>query len=154
VAGSVNKVLLVGHVGKDPEIRSTQGGSKIANITLATSETWSDKASGERKSRTEWHKISVFNDNIVGVVERFVKKGSHLYIEGQLTTREWTDQQGNKRYSTEVNIGRFNGQLVLLDSKGGGERAPAAAESGITWGPSKTPDAPRPAPDLGDEIPF
>ena len=124
MAGSLNRVQLIGHVGKDPEIRSTQGGAKIANLTLATSETWNDKASGEKKERTEWHRISIFNDGLVGVVERFVKKGSKLFIEGQLTTRKWTDQAGVEKYSTEINLGKFNGTLILLDGKqSGGEPA-------------------------------
>jgi single-strand DNA-binding protein len=156
MAGSVNKVILVGNCGKDPEIRATQGGGKIANLTLATSETWNDRASGERKERTEWHRVSIFNDNIVGIVERFVKKGSKIYVEGSLQTRKWTDQQGQDRYSTEVNIGKFNGQIVLLD----GRRDDAQDER-----PSPRPRAAAPAPswdgqrpagggDLADEIPF
>jgi single-strand DNA-binding protein len=160
MAGSVNKVILVGNVGKDPEIRSTQTGMKIANITLATSESWKDKASGERKERTEWHRISVMNDGLSGVVERFVHKGSKIYVEGQLQTRKWTDKDGNDKYSTEVVLGAFNGTLVLLDGKrddgqshsnGNTERRPAAQTQQRSSGPSW--DAPK-GVDLDDEIPF
>lgn len=151
MAGSVNKVILVGNVGKDPEVRSFQNGGKVANITLATSESWTDKASGERKEKTEWHKISIMNDNIVSVAERFVKKGSKIYVEGSLQTRKWTDQQGVEKYSTEVVIGRFDGKLVLMD----GKRDDAGVERPAqTSRPVATP-AQRATVDLGDdEIPF
>lgn len=123
MAGSLNKVQLIGNVGKDPEIRSTQDGKKIANVTVATSESWTDRSSGEKKERTEWHKVVVFNDGLSGVVESYVKKGSKIFVEGQLQTRKWTDQQGVDRYSTEVTLGAFNGQLILLgDRNGGGSR--------------------------------
>jgi len=120
MAGSVNKVILVGNLGKDPEVRSTQDGSKIVNLTLATSETWNDRASGERKERTEWHRVVIFNDRVADVAERFLKKGAKIYVEGSLQTRKWTDQQGQERYTTEVVIGRFNGQLTMLDTRSGG----------------------------------
>ena len=120
MAGSVNKVILVGNLGKDPEVRSTQDGSKIVNLTLATSETWNDRASGERKEKTEWHRVVIFNDRVADVAERFLKKGAKIYVEGSLQTRKWTDQQGQERYSTEVVIGRFNGQLTMLDTRSGG----------------------------------
>ena len=107
MAGSVNKVILVGNLGKDPEVRSTQDGSKIVNLTLATSDTWNDRASGERKERTEWHRVVIFNDRVADVAERFLKKGAKIYVEGSLQTRKWTDQQGQERYTTEVVIGRF-----------------------------------------------
>ena len=124
MAGSVNKVILVGNLGKDPEVRSTQDGSKIVNLTLATSETWNDRASGERKEKTEWHRIVIFNDRVAEVAERYLKKGAKIYVEGSLQTRKWTDQQGQERYTTEVVIGRFNGQLTMLDTRsGGGEGA-------------------------------
>ncbi len=177
MAGSVNKVILVGNLGKDPEVRSTQDGSKIVNLTLATSETWNDRASGERKEKTEWHRVVVFNDRVADVAERFLKKGAKIYVEGSLQTRKWTDQQGQERYTTEVVIGRFNGQLTMLDGRSGGgeaggygggseggsgggyaprERAPAsagrpAAAGGRSGGPSW--DAPK-GGDLDDEIPF
>lgn len=124
MAGSVNKVILVGNLGKDPEVRTTQDGQKIVNMTLATSETWNDKASGERKEKTEWHRVVIFNDRIGDVAERFLKKGSKVYVEGALQTRKWTDQQGQERYSTEVVIGRFKGELTMLDGrKSEGEQA-------------------------------
>ena len=120
MAGSVNKVILVGNLGTDPEVRSTQDGSKIVNLTLATSETWNDRASGERKERTEWHRVVIFNDRTADVAEKFLKKGAKIYVEGSLQTRKWTDQGGQERYTTEVVIGRFNGQLTMLDGRAGG----------------------------------
>ena len=155
MAGSLNRVQLIGHVGKDPEIRSTQGGAKIANLTLATSETWNDRQSGEKKEKTEWHRISIFNDGLVGVVERFVHKGSKLFIEGQLTTRKWTDQSGQEKYSTEINLGKFNGTLILLDGKpSGGESAGRASEP-HPGKPGGYPQEPKGGGDLGgDDIPF
>ena len=119
----VNKVILVGNLGKDPEIRNLQNGGRVANFSLATSETWKDKATGERKERTEWHRVVVFNDNLVGVIERFVKKGSKLYVEGQLETRKYTDNSGQERYTTEVVLRQFRGEITLLDSPGGGSGA-------------------------------
>jgi single-strand DNA-binding protein len=180
MAGSVNKVILVGNLGKDPEVRSTQDGSKIVNLTLATSETWNDRASGERKEKTEWHRVVIFNDRTADVAERFLKKGAKIYVEGSLQTRKWTDQQGQERYTTEVVIGRFNGAMTMLDGRAGGgegagygsegasgggpsyaprERAPAASaparSGGGARGPSGGPswDAPK-GGDLDDEIPF
>ncbi len=183
MAGSVNKVILVGNLGKDPEVRSTQDGSKIVNLTLATSETWNDRASGERKERTEWHRVVIFNDRVADVAERFLKKGAKVYVEGALQTRKWTDQQGQERYTTEVVISRFKGELTMLDGRssggseggfagepgaspaGGGytprDRAPAVAggaarpAGGGARGASGGPswDAPR-GGDLDDEIPF
>lgn len=162
---SLNKVTLIGNVGKDPEIRSTQTGMRIANLSLATSEVWNDKASGERKERTEWHRISVFNDGLVGVIEKWVKKGGKIYIEGSLQTRKWTDQQGIDRYSTEIVLGQFNGKLILLGGPNDAERsggAPSSSYSGRTAAPAgsmsdragaghtHTP----PGGDLDDEIPF
>jgi len=122
MAGSVNKVILVGNVGKDPEIRTLNSGERVANLSLATSETWRDKASGEKKEKTEWHRVTIFNDNIVKVVENYVKKGSTIYVEGSLQTRKWTDSNGVEKYSTEVHIGKFRGELTLLGGKpsGGG----------------------------------
>ncbi|MBO0358606.1 single-stranded DNA-binding protein [Hymenobacter sp. BT186] len=149
---SVNKVILVGHVGKDPEIRSFQSGGRVANFTLATSESWKDKATGERKEKTEWHNIAVTNDALVGIVERFVKKGSKVYLEGQLQTRKWQDNNGNDRYSTEVVLKPFKGEVVLLDSKQDGE----SASNGEARSQASR-DAQRPAAfddDLDDSIPF
>jgi len=123
MAGSVNKVILVGNVGRDPEIRRTADGRPIANLSLATSESWRDKTTGERKERTEWHRIVVFNENLCKVIEQYVKKGSKLYIEGALQTRKWTDQAGVEKYSTEVVLQGFNGTLSLLDSRPGGSSA-------------------------------
>jgi single-strand DNA-binding protein len=179
MAGSVNKVILVGNVGKDPEVRTTQDGTKIVQFNLATSETWNDKASGERKERTEWHRVVVFNDRIGDVVEKYVRKGTKVYVEGALQTRKWTDQAGQEKYTTEIVLQRFRGELTLLDSRSGGggggegggyggesgggggggyqsrERAPAsrpAAPAGGRGGPSW--DAPKGGGDLDDEIPF
>jgi single-strand DNA-binding protein len=162
MAGSVNKVILVGNIGRDPEIRSTQDGTRIANLSLATSESWRDKGSGERKEKTEWHRVAVFNDRLVDVIEKYVKKGAKLYIEGQLQTRKWTDKEGQERYTTEVVLGRFNGQLTMLDGRSGGEGfsggqdddvapAPRAASGGMSRGGGGRAPATQ---DLDDEIPF
>lgn len=154
MAGSVNKVILVGNLGKDPEVRSTQDGSKIVNLTLATSETWNDRASGERKEKTEWHKIVIFNDRTAEVAEKYLKKGAKIYIEGALQTRKWTDKDGQDRYSTEIVIGKFNGSLTMLDSKRDGD-------SGSSYAPREQSARPAPAQqraagggELDDEIPF
>jgi len=149
MAGSVNKVIIVGNLGKDPETRSMQDGGKIVNLTVATSETWNDRASGERKERTEWHRVVIFNDRIAEVAEKYLKKGAKVYLEGALQTRKWTDQSGADRYSTEVVIGRFNGVLTMLDTRNGGGHsdAPRSAE------PARKSAQPAPA-DLDDEIPF
>ena len=165
MAGSVNKVILVGNLGKDPEVRSAQDGTKIVNFSLATSETWNDRASGERKERTEWHRVVVFNDRIADVVEKYVRKGSKVYVEGALQTRKWTDQSGQEKYSTEVVIGKFRGELTMLDTRGGEggmseggggfsreratpARGPAKGGGGPQWEPA------RGGGDLDDEIPF
>jgi len=167
MAGSVNKVILIGNLGRDPEVRSTQNGGKIVNLNVATSENWRDKSTGERQEKTEWHRVVVFNDRVGEIAEKYLRKGSKVYIEGALQTRKWTDKEGQERYSTEVVIGRFKGELTLLDSRGGGggdnsdERAPARSErssgggkgsdggSGGGSGPSWEAPA-----DLDDEIPF
>jgi len=120
MAGSVNKVILIGNLGRDPEIRSFQNGGRVANFSVATSENWKDRTTGERKERTEWHRVAVFNDALVGVVERFLKKGSKVYIEGQLETRKYTDQSGAERYTTEVVLRPFRGELTMLDGREGG----------------------------------
>ena len=123
MAGSLNKVMLIGNLGADPEIRSFQNGGKVANLRIATSETWKDRNTGERQERTEWHTVAIFSEGLVGVVERFLRKGSKVYIEGQLQTRKWQDQQGVDKYSTEVVLQGFNGTLTMLDSRnsqGGG----------------------------------
>lgn len=118
MAGSVNKVILLGNVGNEPDIRTTQNGKEIANISLATTESWRDKATGERKDKTEWHRIVIFNEGLVNVVRNYVKKGSKLYIEGALQTRKWVDNSGVERYSTEIVLQGFNSSLTMLDSKG------------------------------------
>jgi single-strand DNA-binding protein len=166
LAGSVNKVILVGNLGKDPEIRNAQSGMKIVNLTIATSDSWNDKASGERKEQTEWHRVVIMNDKLAEVAEKYARKGSKVYIEGKLQTRKWTDQSGQDKYTTEVLIGRFGGELQLLDRNpnagsgsgggygGGEEYAPRAAS------PAKAPARAvggwdtRPSTDLDDEIPF
>jgi single-strand DNA-binding protein len=164
MAGSVNKVILVGNLGRDPEIRSMPNGDRIANLSLATSETWRDRSSGERKEKTEWHRVVVFNDNIVKVVENYLKKGSTIYVEGALQTRKWTDQQGVEKYSTEVVIGRFNGQLTMLggradgagQSSGGGYGGGRDDDysSGFSTGGANKPSGPKESYDLNDDIPF
>ncbi len=118
MAGSVNKVIIVGNLGRDPEVRHSQDGAKIVTFSLATSENWKDRNTGERRERTEWHRVVIFNDKLAEVVERYVKKGSKLYIEGQLQTRKWTDNTGQEKYTTEVVLPKFRGELTMLDSKG------------------------------------
>ncbi len=181
MAGSVNKVILVGNLGKDPEVRNAQDGTKIVNMTLATSETWNDRASGERKERTEWHRVVIFNDRIADVAERYLKKGAKVYVEGALQTRKWTDKDGQERYTTEVVIGRFNGNLTMLSGRGegggdemgaggggyedrgggggrsygggggGGRGAPSGGGGGRSGGGW---DKPKGGSDLDDDIPF
>ncbi|MBA17912.1 MAG: single-stranded DNA-binding protein [Sphingomonas sp.] len=121
MAGSVNKVILVGNLGRDPEVRSFQNGGKVCNLRIATSESWKDRNTGERKERTEWHSVAIFNEGLANVAERYLRKGSKVYIEGQLQTRKWQDQSGNDRYSTEVVLQGFNSVLTMLDSPGGGQ---------------------------------
>ena len=120
MAGSVNKVILVGNLGRDPEVRNSPEGGKIVTLSVATSESWKDKATGERRDRTEWHRVVVFNDKLAEVSEKYLKKGSKVYLEGQLQTRKWTDQQGQEKYTTEVILGRFRGELTMLDARGAG----------------------------------
>lgn len=160
MAGSVNKVILVGNLGRDPEIRSFQNGGRVANLSIATSENWKDRATGERKERTEWHRVAIFNDRLVEVVEKYLKKGSKVYIEGQLETRKWTDQQGQERYTTEVVLRQFRGELTMLDGRGGpgagggdefAEEGPAPAYAGGGSGPSRGGRSSGP---LDDDIPF
>jgi single-strand DNA-binding protein len=130
MAGSVNKVILVGNLGKDPEVRRLNSGDQVVNFTLATSENWRDKTSGERKEKTEWHNIVIFNENLGKVVEQYCKKGSKVYVEGQLQTRKWQDKDGNDRYTTEIVLQRFRGELTLLDSRGGGGERDSFPEEG------------------------
>ncbi len=136
MAGSVNKVILVGNLGRDPEIRSFQNGGRVANLSIATSETWRDKASGERKEKTEWHRVAIFNDRLVDVVEKYLKKGAKVYIEGQLETRKWTDQSGQEKYTTEVVLRQFRGELTMLDGRGGGPSGGPDEDMGGNGGPS------------------
>ncbi|MEZ5690986.1 MAG: single-stranded DNA-binding protein [Rickettsiales bacterium] len=157
MAGSVNKVILIGNLGRDPEIRSTQDGREIANLAIATSESWKDRNTGERREKTEWHRVVVFNEGLVGVIKNYIKKGSKVYIEGQLQTRKWTDKDGQEKYSTEVVLQGFNGSLTMLDSKGGDSGASSSGSynqdysSGQQqYGGQKEPIAEL----MDDEIPF
>jgi len=156
MSGSVNKVILIGNVGKDPEVKRTQDGKAIVNLFLATSESWKDKSSGERKEKTEWHRVVIFNEGIAKIAEAYVKKGSSIYIEGQLQTRKWTDKDGIEKYSTEIVLQNFNGALTLL----GGKPDDAAGSYSSKGGAQPEYDM-RPAPrqtkpqrDLDDEVPF
>ena len=166
MAGSVNKVILVGNLGKDPEARTFANGGKVVSFSLATSETWKDKGSGERKEKTEWHNISIFSEGLAGVAERFLKKGSKVYLEGQLETRKWQDQSGNDRYTTDIVLRNFNSSMVLLDAReggGGGGGGGAQYSSGgggggsFSGGGAKPQSRPQPAAfdtDLDDDVPF
>lgn len=161
MAGSVNKVILVGNLGKDPEVRNAQNGTKIVSMTLATSESWNDKSSGERREKTEWHRIVIFNERLAEVAERFLKKGRKVYLEGVLQTRKWTDQSGQERYTTEIVLDRFRGELTLLDSnRDGGSEEGGGSSQGRT-GAARQPATAgaggggwSPAGDMDDEIPF
>jgi single-strand DNA-binding protein len=163
MAGSVNKVILVGNLGKDPEIRRTQDGRPIANLSVATSETWRDKATGERKEKTEWHRVVIFNEGLAKVAEQYLKKGAKVYVEGALQTRKWTDQSGVEKYSTEVVLQGFNSTLTMLDGRGGGggggfaDEQPGGDFGGA--GPSSAPPRRVAAAgarnsDMDDDIPF
>ena len=152
MAGSVNKVIIIGNLGKDPEVRFMPDGSKIAGFSVATSENWKDKTSGERKEKTEWHKIAIMNERLADVAEKYLRKGSKVYLEGQLQTQKWTDKNGQERYTTEVVLGKFRGELVLLDAK---EQASEPAEvypGANDYRPSSPPLTVR--ADLNDEVPF
>jgi len=180
MAGSVNKVILIGNLGADPEVKSFQNGGRIANLRIATSENWKDKQTGEKKERTEWHSVVLQSDGLVGVAERYLRKGSKIYIEGQLRTRKWQDQSGNDRYSTEVSVGGIGGVLTMLDGApggggggkssggsddgwGGGSSSSGGASGGFGGGSSQSGDfgggkggggAPSFDNDLDDEVPF
>ncbi|MGJ8535753.1 MAG: single-stranded DNA-binding protein [Parasphingopyxis sp.] len=170
MAGSVNKVILIGNLGRDPESRSFSNGGKVCNLRIATSETWKDKQTGERKERTEWHSVAIFSEGLANVAERYLRKGSKVYIEGQLRTRKWQDQSGNDRYSTEVVIDGFNGSMTMLDGRdgGGGGGQSSGGGSGDSWGGSGGNDGgygggqssgSKPAggafdDDLDDDVPF
>ena len=159
MAGSVNKVILVGNLGRDPEVRTFQNGGKVCNLSIATSENWRDKATGERKEKTEWHRVAIFNERLAEVAEKYLKKGAKVYVEGQLETRKWTDQEGKERYSTEVVLRQFRGELTMLDGRsgGGGAGGPPDDEMG-GGGPSEGGGgAPRGGSRKGvldDDIPF
>jgi single-strand DNA-binding protein len=168
MAGSVNKVILVGNLGADPEIRSTQDGTRVANLRLATSESWRDKMSGERKERTEWHRVVIFNDRLADIAEKYLRKGSKVYLEGALQTRKWSDNTGQERYTTEVVLQRFRGELTMLDGAAGGRGGGMPAEGGYDeeYGAGGFVSEPTPArnvapararvpvDDLDDDIPF
>jgi len=168
MAGSVNKVILVGNLGRDPEVRTFSNGGKVCNLRIATSETWRDKATGERKERTEWHSVAILNENLAKIAEQYLRKGSKVYVEGQLETRKWQDQSGQDRYTTEVVLRPFRGELTLLDGRdggsqgggGGGYRGGAQGGGGYDEGPSYGGGAGGAAPagggraDFDDEIPF
>ena len=166
MAGSVNKVILIGNLGRDPEVRTFQNGGKVCNLRIATSERWRDRNTGENRERTEWHSVAIFNENLARIAEQYLRKGSKVYIEGQLETRKWQDQSGQDRYSTEVVLRQFRGELTLLDSRGGGEGGSYGGDDrggygggddrggygGGGGGGSRSPAGGR--SDLDDEIPF
>ena len=158
MAGSVNKVILVGNLGADPEIRSLTSGDRVANLRIATSENWRDRTSGERKEKTEWHRVVVFNENIVKVCEQYLRKGAKVYIEGAIQTRKWADQSGVEKFSTEIVLQKFRGELTMLDGRG--DNAEQGEGGGQSGGFSSAPRAQNSAPreefsaDLDDEIPF
>ena len=160
MAGSVNKGILIGNLGADPEIRRTQDGRPIANLRIAASESWKDKATGERKEKTEWHRVVIFNEGLCRIAEQYLKKGAKVYLEGQLQTRKWTDKENIERYSTEVVLQGFNSQLTMLDARGGGGGGASADEGGDFGSPGPTASR-KPAmagggkrDDMDDEIPF
>ena len=165
MAGSVNKVILVGNLGADPEVRHTQDGRPIVNLRVATSESWRDKASGERRERTEWHRVVIFSEGLAKIAEQYLKKGSKVYLEGSLQTRKWTDKDGNDKYSTEVVLQGFNSSLTMLDGRGGGGGAGGSSgqeSGGEDFGSSGPTASRKPAmagaggkrDDMDDEIPF
>ncbi|MBL6612871.1 MAG: single-stranded DNA-binding protein [Reyranella sp.] len=159
MAGSVNKVILVGNLGRDPEVRSMQDGRSMVNMSVATSDTWRDRQTGERKERTEWHRVVIFNEKLAEVAQKFVRKGSKVYVEGQLATRKWTDQSGQERYTTEVVVPRFGGALTMLDGRGGGGGGEGGGSDddfggGQTSGGGGRPAARGGKAELDDDIPF
>ncbi|WP_395670701.1 single-stranded DNA-binding protein [Phenylobacterium sp.] len=161
MAGSVNKVILIGNLGADPEIRSLNSGDRVANLRIATSETWRDRASGERKERTEWHRVVIFNDGLVKVAEQYLRKGSKVYIEGSIQTRKWSDQSGQEKFSTEIVLQKYRGELTMLDGRGeggggGGGGDEGGYGGGFSSGPRNQSSGPREdfSADLDDEIPF
>ncbi len=151
MVGSINKVILVGNLGADPRVGNSQNGSKIVNLSVATSDSWKDKVSGERKERTEWHRVVIFNSQLAEVAEKYLHKGSKVYIEGQLQTRKWEDSNGQERYSTEVVLQNFSGNLVMLDGRGDGASGDDVFSGSASSGWDTAPAA---APNLDDDIPF
>ncbi len=159
MAGSVNKVILIGNLGRDPEVRTFQNGGKVCNLRIATSETWKDKNTGERREKTEWHSVAIFSEGLVRVAEQYLRKGSKIYIEGQLQTRKWQDQSGNDRYSTEVVLQGFGSTLVMLDGRsgggyGGGDQGGGYGGGGGNYGGGDSGPAPAGGGGFDDEIPF
>ncbi len=148
MAGSVNKVIVVGNLGRDPEVRSTQDGRPIVSMSVATSESWKDKATGERRERTEWHRVVIFNEHLAGVAEKYLKKGSKVYLEGQLQTRKWTDQSGAEKYTTEIVLANYRGELQMLSGRGD-EPPPSTGEEPTSDDSGRTSSR-----ELDDEIPF
>ena len=161
MAGSVNKVILVGNLGRDPEVRRMGSGEPVVNLRIATSENWKDKSTGERRERTEWHSVVIFNENLARIAEQYLRKGSKVYIEGQLQTRKWQDQSGQDRYTTEIVLQRYRGEMTLLDSRSGGgfgddygSQQIGQSDSGYGGAPSSMPASSSGFSDLDDEIPF
>ncbi len=154
MAGSVNKVIIMGNLGRDPEVRTFQNGGKVCNLRIATSENWKDRNTGERRERTEWHSVAIFNENLARLAEQYLRKGSKVYIEGKLETRKWQDQSGQDRYSTEVVLRSYGGELTFLGSRDGGQGGGGnfGGDDSYGGGPSSSPAAP--ACDIDDEIPF
>ena len=154
MAGSVNKVILVGNLGRDPEVRNTQNGDPIVHLSLATSDSWKDRNSGERRERTEWHRVVIFNENLGRIAQQYLKKGSKVYIEGQLQTRKWQDQSGQDKYSTEVVLQRFRGELTMLDSRADSSGGFSGGSSGFSDNTGGDFGGSEAGGDLDDEIPF
>ena len=154
MAGSLNKVQLIGNLGRDPEVRNTQSGDQIVHLSVATSETWRDRQSGERRERTEWHRVVIFNKQLGDVAKQYLRKGSKVYLEGQLQTSKWTDQEGRDRYTTEVVLRSYRGELTMLDSRGGGGGEFGAPDSGASMDEQSAAREPVAGADIDDEIPF
>ncbi len=157
MAGSVNKVILVGNLGKDPEVRHGTDGAKIVSLSVATSDSWKDKSTGEKRNKTEWHKVVVFNDKLADVCEKYLKQGSNVYLEGQLQTRKWTDKQGQDRYTTEIVLAKFKGEITLLNSRGNGvseDQGSFQDKQSFTAGSHKIPSISVIGEPLNDEVPF
>jgi single-strand DNA-binding protein len=153
MAGSLNKVQLIGNLGRDPEVRTTKTGDPVVHLALATGESWKDKSTGERRERTEWHRVVIFNEHLGGVAKQYLRKGSKVYVEGQLQTRKWTDQSGQEKFTTEVVLQRYRGELAMLDGKEDRVEPIAGFDTPVT-SPAVTSAQAMPAPELNDEIPF